>query len=355
VKTLNRVFSTLMVVLSAVALSTCGLLTPGPLDGHSFHTANVLLVAGTKGLAGSVDGLGAAALFNAPGGIVSDGTSLYVTDQYNNNIRKIDIATGTVTTLAGSTYGISGNINGTGTAALFNGPAGICMVGGNLYVADNGNHTIRQVAISTGAVTTFAGSSAGGNVDNTGTAASFSSPIRICTDGTNLYVTDSGNYNVRQIVLASAAVTTVAGSGAQGLTDGTGTSAGFSQISGICVMGTTLCVSDYDTGRNRGVLRLIQLPAGIVTTQDYPVMSTNTYNNVTYSQVNSIGDSPVYDGSSYIYGVNGALTKVDTSSWYGIEAGAPGYSFSALCMVGTDIYLTDSPDHVVLKLQSISD
>ena len=95
------------------------------------------------------------------------------------------IDNGTVTTLAGSSQG---STDATGTSASFNGPAGITTDGTNLYVADEGNHRIRKIVISTGVVTTLAGSSSIGSTDATGTSASFSNPSGITTDGTNLYV-----------------------------------------------------------------------------------------------------------------------------------------------------------------------
>ena len=124
-----------------------------------------------------------------------DGTNLYVTDTLNHRIRKIVISTGAVTTLAGSS---SGNTDATGTSATFNYPKGITTDGTNLYVADQSNHRIRKIVISTGVVTTLAGSSSG-STDATGTSASFSNPRGITTDGTNLYVADYNNDRIRKI------------------------------------------------------------------------------------------------------------------------------------------------------------
>ena len=64
-------------------------------------------------------------------------------DQYNHLIRKIVISTGAVTTVAGT--GSTGSANGTGTSASFNNPRGITTDGTNLYVADRSNHLIRQI------------------------------------------------------------------------------------------------------------------------------------------------------------------------------------------------------------------
>ena len=102
-----------------------------------------------------------------------------------------------VTTLAGT--GSPGSSNGTGTSASFNSPIGITTDGTNLYVADQENHLIRKIVISTGAVTTVAGTGSSGSANGTGTSASFNAPAEITTDGTNLYVADRNNHLIRQI------------------------------------------------------------------------------------------------------------------------------------------------------------
>jgi len=68
-------------------------------------------------------------------------------------------------------------------------------------VAEYGNHLIRKIVISTGVVTTVAGTGSSGSANGTGTSASFSFPYVITTDGTNLYVSDSSNHLIRKIVL----------------------------------------------------------------------------------------------------------------------------------------------------------
>ena len=103
-----------------------------------------------------------------------------------------------VTTIAG-TAGAGGSTDGTGAAARFYLPVGITTDGANLYVADSW-HTIRKIVISTGAVTTIAGTAdATGSTDGTGAAARFCSPHGITTDGTNLYVADCFSYTIRKI------------------------------------------------------------------------------------------------------------------------------------------------------------
>jgi hypothetical protein len=149
--------------------------------------------------------------FNSPSGIYTDGTYVFVADTGSNTIRYIVISGGSYAILAGSTSGTAGFSNGTGTAALFNAPSGITSDGTNLYVVDKGNNVIRKIVISTGVVTTFAGSTAGasGFTDGTGTAALFNAPSGVTSDGTSLYISDAGNNSIRQIVIATAVVTTL--------------------------------------------------------------------------------------------------------------------------------------------------
>jgi hypothetical protein len=150
------------------------------------------------GITGSADGTGTAVTFNYPRGITSDGINLYVADYGNRIIRQIVIATGVVSTLAG-TAGTAGAADGTGTAATFNYPWSITSDGTNLYVADFGNSTIRKIVISTGVVSILAGTAGvRGAADGTGTAATFYRPQGITSDGSSLYVTDSGN-TIRKI------------------------------------------------------------------------------------------------------------------------------------------------------------
>ncbi|MDA8411139.1 MAG: cadherin-like beta sandwich domain-containing protein, partial [Treponema sp.] len=201
---------------------------------------------------GSADDIGTAASFTNPYGLATDGTNLYVADFANNEIRKVVIATGKVTTLAGSTT--SGYVNDIGTAARFNNPIGITTDGTNLYVTDYANHAIRKVVIATGTVTTFAGTGAVGSADGTGTAASFNYPYGITTDGTNLYVADHFNHEIRKIVIATAAVTTLAGTTTSGYLDGIGTAARFNCPSGIATDGTNLYIGEP----SNNVIRKIQ-------------------------------------------------------------------------------------------------
>lgn len=213
-----------------------------------------------SGVAGDTDDTGTLASFNAPAGIATDGTSLYVTDTENNTIREINIASGNVSTLAGS--GAPGDDDGFGTSASFDRPTGITIAAGILYVCDTTNNKIRQIVVATGQVTTVAGTGDSGDTNGAATVASFDTPSGITTDGVNLFVADAQNNMIRQIVIATGAVTTLAGSGASGWTDAVGTQASFWYPEGITTDGTLVYVADTQND----TIREISIATGSVVT-----------------------------------------------------------------------------------------
>lgn len=192
--------------------------------------------AGNAGIAGSTNGLGLAALFSSPKGIavqVNPGNpavngTIYVADTGNHVIRKIT-PSGAVMTLAGLT-GQSGSTDGSRDIARFSSPEGLTVTPeGIVYVADTGNHTIRQI-LANGTVSTYAGLAGQiGSTNATGTNARFNSPRGVTHDSSNnLYIADTGNHTVRKIDNIRV-VTTIAGTAGQvGSTDASGANARFS-------------------------------------------------------------------------------------------------------------------------------
>jgi len=209
-------------------------------------TGTVSTLAGLTGVTGSANGTGSAAQFIYPNKLALDGSgNIYVADSGNNTIRKVT-STGTVTTIAGLA-GVTGSANGTGTAALFNWPQAIAPDGnGNLYVSDCYNCTIRKIS-ATGSVSTIAGSPGqAGNANGTGNAARFYQPEGLAVDGSgNIYIADNGNYTIRKIT-SLGVVTLLAGNpGVSGTLDGTGTSANFYGPDGLTLDGSgNLYVTD---------------------------------------------------------------------------------------------------------------
>jgi DNA-binding beta-propeller fold protein YncE len=184
-----------------------------------------------------------------------DGSFLYVADGGSQTIRRIDPATGEVMTLAGSA-GQAGSTDGTGSNARFNGPTGVACGSSFLYVADNGNATIRRIDLATREVTTLAGSVGQfGSEDGIGSAARFSGALGIASDGSFLYIAEGGSGAIRKIDIATREVTTLAGSVGQiGSEDGTGSAARFNAPTGIASDGSFLYVAD----RNNHAIRQIR-------------------------------------------------------------------------------------------------
>jgi DNA-binding CsgD family transcriptional regulator/sugar lactone lactonase YvrE len=163
-------------------------------------------VAGFGGDGGAATG----ALLNAPAALALDGrANLYVADQGNNRIRRVDSLTGIITTAAGSDeiYGFSGD-GGPATKARLSLPAGIVVHQDWIYIADAGNNRIRQVSLASGLITTLAGTGATGFSGDGGPAiqAALFGPLGLEVDSRgNLLVADDGNNRVRQIHLSETA------------------------------------------------------------------------------------------------------------------------------------------------------
>ena len=165
---------------------------------------------------------------------------VYLGDLNNCTVRKIVAATGAVTTLAG-TAGVVGYADGTGPGARFAYPDSVAVdsAGTTVYVADTYNQVVRKINVSTGAVTTLAGNQAAGmvaDVDGTGSNARLNFPTGIAVDRNgNVYVTEQGGHTIRKIT-AGGVVTTLAGTfDNYGSADGTGPEAGFNVCWGVGV------------------------------------------------------------------------------------------------------------------------
>lgn len=251
----------------AVATDTAGNVYVADTANHAIRkispVGSVTTLAGQPGTFGSADGTGRVARFESPHGLTVDTAGqVYVADTYNRVIRRITPA-GVVTTWAG-TKGVSGSADGTLLTAQFDLPWGIAIDGfGQVYLADIGNHTVRKIT-QAGTVSTLAGRAAEmGSADGTGSGVRFHTPLGLASDnGTNLYVSDSGNHTVRKIT-PSGLVSTWAGlARATGTNDGVGSAARFNSPSGLGVdRATNLYVADTWNHTIRKIS-----PAGVVTT-----------------------------------------------------------------------------------------
>lgn len=218
-----------------------------------------------------------------------------------------------VTTLAGSP-GNPGSADGTGSAARFNSPYGLASDGTNLYVADTGNKTIRKIVLSTGEVSTLAGNAAElpGSADGTGSVARFNNPEGVTTDGTYVYVADSTNNLIRKILASTGAVTTIAG-----------TTTGWAWADGV------------------GSAASFQLPIGIAVSTGYLYVTDSC--SFTVRQI-SVATSYV----TTVAGTHGTSGSTDSPSGQGTDA---TFGFiSGVVLLGNDLFVADCGNSVIRKV-----
>ncbi len=326
----------------------------------------VTLVAGGNGNS-YVDGPMAVAQFNGIFALAftPDHSALLAAELSNHAIRKIALADGAVSTLAGKGI-VSGSADGTGTAATFFQPSGLGVdAAGNVYVADTGNFTIRQIAPGA-VVTTWAGQAGmRDTVDDTGTAARFKSPYALAAqaDGT-LYITDVASQLLRKIT-PQQVVSTLAGTpNTIGSADGLGLLASFYGAYGVGVApaGGTIAVGDTNNYTIRTVTPqgLVGTLAGMVGQQG-AVDATGLNASFGYSQgvaVDAAGNVFVADLVNYkIRKVTsgGVVTTLAGSGGFGLVDGVGVNAlFNGPTGVAVDahgnVFVTESGFHAIRKV-----
>ncbi len=265
----------------------------------------VQTVAGVLETPGFNDGAALSARFFNPHGIAVDGQgNVYIADRYNHTIRKYDPLTQTVITLAGQ-HGENGSLDGQGTNARFNEPWGLCVTpDGTVYVADTKNNKIRKVTPD-GIVTTVAGTGNYGTSNGAALASTFGNPTGIeIDDAGNLYVADHLTHLIRKIS-TNGTVTTIAGTPyIPGDQDGTGNQAQFWRPYGLTLDNDgNIIVADEWNHKIRKVT-----PAGVVTTIAGTGVkglangpgATATFNYPWDVTVDPAGNIYVADGYNYV-------------------------------------------------------
>lgn len=197
---------------------------------------------------------GQAAGFADPFGLTIDRAgNLFVADAGDNN-RLVKVAPGGgITSLAGQREGFA---DGTGAAAAFHTPSALAIdSAGNLVVADTGNHAIRRVTPA-GVVTTLAGNGQPGYSDGKGSAARFNGPVGVALDQDgNVFVADTYNDRIRKIA-PDGTVTTIAGDGVPGDLDGPALAARFDTPTALVVDAAgAVLVADTQNGAIRKITR----------------------------------------------------------------------------------------------------
>jgi sugar lactone lactonase YvrE len=251
-------------------------LVAGSTPPHGDTTGDIYTVAGNYaagyGYSGD-NGPATSATLDWPEDVTVDSSgNLYIADTDNNAIRKVVISTGIITTVAGDgTEGYTGN-GGLATKAELNEPEGVAVdSSGDLYIADSENYAIREVVASTGDISTIAGNGYFSYSGDGGPAASaqLDEPLGMALDVFgNVYIADSDNYVIREVNVSTGTISTVAGNGKYGYTGDSGpaTSAELEYPVGVAVDSSgDIFVSDFDSAVVRevsGVTGLIYTFAG---------------------------------------------------------------------------------------------
>ena len=236
-------------------------------------TTNLMsTIAGNGNVGSSGDGgLATLASLNLPSSVAIDGAgNVYFADSSNNAVRRVDASTGIITTVAG-TLGVQGYAGdgGQATSALLNNPAGMTLDGyGALYIADTGNNVVRKLDLTTGMLSAFAGNHTPAYSGDGGaaTAASLNSPWSVSVSQTgDVYIADQNNHSIRRVTGVSGVISTISGNGTPGFSGdgGTGDAALLNSPSGVAIdVAGNIYIAD--TGNNR--VRKINAATGIITT-----------------------------------------------------------------------------------------
>ena len=202
------------------------------LEQRQLLSANAIITVAGNGNSGYCGdgGLATAAKLCYPQGVAVDGAGdIFIADSGNNVVREVNASTGIITTVAGNGSGGYSGDGGPATSATLSLPKEVAVdAAGNLYIDDEGNGVIRRVDHSTHVITTYAGGGPWGYLGDGGpaTGANLNAPCAIALDASgNLFIADSGNYRVREVNVSTGIITTVAGDGVAGCTGDNGLAA----------------------------------------------------------------------------------------------------------------------------------
>ncbi len=319
-------------------------------DSHHNRVREVFAAGANAGTIATVAGDGSAGYdaaatvaistsLNQPGGVAIDGAgNLYIADTNNNVIRKVNLTTGAISTAAGNgAPGYTGD-GGLATSATLNSPEGVTVdAAGDLYIADTNNNAVREVVAATGNISTIAGDGTGvpgfSGDGSLAIHAKLNAPYGVALDASgNLYIPDSGNNRVR-VVNTSGNISTYAGNGTPAyLGDGSAATSAelYSPLGVACDPAGNVYIAD---ARNY-VVRKVNAASGVIST----VAGTNA-------------DDTYIDGKSdFSYG-NGQ--SGDAFSGGGIATGAGIYApYGVAVDASGNLLIAEYFDHLIRKVSA---
>jgi DNA-binding beta-propeller fold protein YncE len=330
--------------------------------------------AGERGFAGD-GGPAAQAQLNGPFDVGFDPAgNLYFSDTFNHRIRRVDARTGVITTVAGNgNAGYAGDF-GPALAAAFNEPYGIAVDRrGNIYVADRHNHCVRRVDGASGVVTTFAGNGAAGFAGDGGPAsrAGLVEPNGLGFDPAQqqLFIADVADHRVRVVDLATDTITTFAGTGAAAHT-GDGGPANIAGVFGARAVKVAPDGTVYLLERQGSTLRAVDPRTGVIATiagtgdrgysGDGGPARDAVFDAPKEFALDPGGDILIVDTESHairrIYGASGIVETIaggrKGADGDGGPAATAGLGRPHGAVVGPDgaIYIGDTENHRIRKL-----
>jgi trimeric autotransporter adhesin len=227
-------------------------------SGTHAQIINTIAGSGASGFSGDGGPATAAMLQNPLSGKFDAAGNLYFADYNNHRIRKID-ASGVITTIAGTGVSSFSGDGGAATAATLSNPVGLAIdASGNIYVSDRNNNRIRMIS-SAGVISTVAGTGTASYTGDGGaaTAATLYYPGGINTDASgNVYFADESNNVVRKITVTTGVISTVAGTGTAGFSGdlGAATAAKLNHPKDVVIKSTgEIYIADYDNNRIRRI------------------------------------------------------------------------------------------------------
>jgi hypothetical protein len=226
---------------------------------------------GSGSTTGGSSGDGAAAtsalLLNPSGVAIAANGDTYICDSGNHKIRKLTHATGFASTIAGTGTGSYTGDGGLATAATLNNPTNICInSAGDLIIADADNHVVRKITVSTGIITTVAGTGTGGDQVGVATSSRLKYPKGVAVDASdNIYICDEFNNKIKKVTVGTGNMTVYAGTGTNGYT-GDGAAATSAKINGPYACAFNANGDLFFVDNTNAVIRKVTTSTGFIST-----------------------------------------------------------------------------------------